>query len=243
MRSLIVSDIHSNLEALEAVIEDAGRRGGFDAIWCLGDTVGYGPDPGPVLALLRSHDTLAVAGNHDYGATGKIEVEDFNSAAYDALFWTSRQLAPEDVEFLNQLPEVATAEPFTLVHGSLREPIWEYLVSKEAANANFQLMSTRFCLVGHSHYPFICLENHGNPTFVEFLEGQEFRLGDDRWIVNPGSVGQPRDRDPRASYALFDDTRKILWHYRVDYDIRRTQDKMRRCGLPESLVTRLDHGT
>ena len=243
MRSLILSDIHSNLEALEAVIEDAQQREGFQSIWCLGDTVGYGPDPGPVLELLRSYDLLAVAGNHDYGATGKINVEDFTSAAYEALSWTSRQLAPAEVEYLNQLPEVATAEPFTLVHGSLRDPLLEYLVGREAALANFELMPTRFCLVGHSHYPFICLENHGNPTFVEFLEGQEFRLGDDRWIINPGSVGQPRDQDPRASYAIYDDARKILWHYRVGYDLRRTQDKMRRLGLPQSLVARLEHGT
>ena len=242
MRALILSDIHSNLEALEAVLEDAQKWGGFEAIWVLGDTVGYGPDPAACLALLRGYDLLAVAGNHDHGATGKISIEDFNNAAYTATAWTAQQLSPEEAEFLNQLPEVATAEPFTLVHGSLREPLHEYLINQEAALATFGLMPTRFCLVGHSHFPFICLENQGNPSFVDFIEGQEFRLGDDRWIINPGSVGQPRDRDPRPSYAVYDGQERTLWHYRVAYDIKRTQDKMRRAGLPQALISRLDHG-
>ncbi|MFQ6028226.1 MAG: metallophosphoesterase family protein [Dehalococcoidia bacterium] len=242
MRALILSDIHSNLEALEAVLEDAEKRDGFEAVWVLGDTVGYGPDPVACLALLRGYNLLAVAGNHDHGATGKIGMGDFNGAAYTAAVWTGRQLSAEDAEFLNQLPEVATAEPFTLVHGSLRAPLLEYLISQEAALATFELLPTRFCLVGHSHYPFICLENQGNPSFVEFSEGQEFRLGEDRWIINPGSVGQPRDRDPRPSFAVYDDQEGVLWHYRVPYDIKRTQDKMRRAGLPQVLISRLDQG-
>lgn len=242
MRALILSDVHANLEALETVLEDARNRGGFDAIWCLGDLVGYGPDPSPCLERLRSYDLLAVAGNHDRAATGKISGEDFNSAAYAAMVWTGQQLSAEEVEFLNQLPEVAAAEPFTLVHGSLREPLLEYLVNAPAAVGTFGLMSTRFCLVGHSHYPFICLENQGNPSFEEFVVDQEFRLGGDRWIINPGSVGQPRDQDPRSSYALYDDGEQLLYHYRVAYDIPKTQEKMRRAGLPEGLILRLDQG-
>ena len=242
VRALVVSDVHSNLEALDAVVADAAVRGGFDQVWCLGDAVGYGPDPGPCLALLRSYDLLAVAGNHDFAAVGKRTIADFNGAARAAAVWTINELSTEQSEFLAALPLTETREPFTLVHGSLRGPIDEYLLNAEAALATLELLQVRFCLVGHSHLPFICAENGGVPQFNQFVEDEVFPLGHERLIINPGSVGQPRDRDPRSSYAIYDESMQTIERHRVEYDIARTQDKMRSAGLPEYLIDRLDHG-
>jgi predicted phosphodiesterase len=242
MRALVLSDIHSNLEALQAVLEDAERRGGFQVIWSLGDLIGYGPDPSACLQLLRGYDMLAVAGNHDYAAVGKMSVTSFNPAAAAAVRWTSDQLSPDDVDFLAGLPLITTVEPFTLVHGSLRAPVWEYLLTDESALGTLELLQTRFCLVGHSHIPFICLENQGSPKFVEFTEDRVFDLSEERWIINPGGVGQPRDRDPRPSYAVYDSGSNTLERHRVTYDIAMTQEKMRQACLPQHLIERLDYG-
>ena len=220
MRALIVSDIHSNLEALEAVIAD--------------------------LALLRSFSLVAVAGNHDRAALDVRESADFNNSAAVAAAWTAQQLTNEDRSFLAELPLVTTAEPFTLVHGSLRAPLREYLLNEEAAAGTFGRLETRFCLVGHSHLPFLCAENRDGPRFVQFTEDETFDLDDRRLIANPGSVGQPRDYDPRPSYAIFcrddGDTMGWLERHRVEYDRPKTQEKMRDAGLPRNLIDRLDHG-
>ncbi len=247
MRTLILGDIHSNLVALQAVLADAEERGGFDQIWCLGDTVGYGPDPRPCLGLIRHYSLLAVAGNHDQAATGQMGVEEFNGPAAKAALWTAQQLTAEDQAFLSGLPLTTTSGDFTLVHGSLREPLWEYLLSEESALATFQLLSTGYCLVSHSHIPFICRENQGDPTFVEFTEDQEFLLNEERrdgerWIINPGSVGQPRDQDPRPSYAVYDSGPGVISRHRVSYDIGETQERMRQARLPQRLIDRLNYG-
>ncbi len=242
MRSLLVSDIHSNLEALEAVLADAGWRGGFDRIWCLGDMVGYGPDPSACIGRLREFDLAAVAGNHDYAASGLIDAADFNGAAFTAIRWTAGRLSPDEVRFLSGLPTTCVEPPFTLVHGSLRAPIVEYLLHPTQAIATFELLQTEFCAVGHSHYPFICRENGGIPMFLPLPEAGSAPLADGRCIVNPGSVGQPRDRDRRASYAVFDSDANSVEHYRVEYDIPATQRKMRVAGLPEYLIDRLGRG-
>ena len=246
MRTLILGDIHSNLVALQAVLAGADDRGGFDQIWCLGDTVGYGPDPSACLELLRRYPLLAVAGNHDQAATGQLGVEEFNGPAAQAARWTAQQLTPEDRDFLIGLPLTTTCQNFTLVHGSLREPLWEYLLTEESALATFQLLSTRFCLVSHSHIPFIYRENQGEPAFLDFTEDQEFVLNlvlnEERWIINPGSVGQPRDRDPRPSYAIYDNVQGVISRHRVSYDIGETQDRMRQAHLPQPLIDRLNYG-
>ena len=242
MRTLIVSDIHSNLEALDAVLAHAARQGGFDRIWCLGDLVGYGPDPSACLGLLREFDLVAVAGNHDYAAAGVIDASDFNGAAYAAIQWTAEQLAADDKSFLAGLPMVSQQPPFTLVHGSLRDPIIEYLTHPSQALATLELLTTPYCLVGHSHYPFICRENAGRPLFLALPDGQPVALDGERCIVNPGSVGQPRDSDPRSGYAVFDSDGPSVEHFRVEYDIARTQNKMRSASLPQYLIDRLDHG-
>ena len=246
MRALIVSDIHSNLEALEAVVVDAQRRGGYDAIWCLGDSVGYGPDPEACLDLLMSHPLVAVAGNHDRAALNVRESADFNNAAAYSAAWTSERLGKDYREFLAGLPEVTTADQFTLVHGSLRAPLREYLLNEEAAAGTFGRLTTTYCLVGHSHMPFLCQENRDGPRFVQFSEDEVFPLDQRRLIANPGSVGQPRDYDPRPSYALLvsdeGDSAGTLERHRVEYDRAATQEKMRQAGLPRSLIDRLDYG-
>lgn len=242
MRALVLSDIHANLAALRTVLDDAERRGEVDVIWCLGDTVGYGPDPVACLDLLRQYNLLAVAGNHDHAAIGRTDPEWFNDAAAAAARWTARQLSAEASQFLGSLPPVATADSFTLVHGTLRNPILEYLLDQETALATFELIRTRYCLVGHSHIPFLCLENRGEPRFVECTEDQMFPLGEERWIINPGGIGQPRDRDPRPAYAIYDSQQMPLERHRVTYDIKETQERMRRAKLPQVLIDRLDYG-
>ena len=242
MRALILSDIHANLEALEAVFTDAQFWGGFDAIGCLGDTVGYGPDPAACIERLREFELVAVAGNHDAAAVGSIDASDFNDYAKAAMHWTAGQLDDGHRDFLSSLPMVSVQEPFTLVHGSLRDPIVEYLLDRDSAMGTLALLETKYCLVGHSHISFVCNEIQGEPGFNEFPEIEPFLLGDDRLIINPGSVGQPRDRDPRSSYAIYDSSVSTIERYRVAYDIAKTQQKMKTEGLPLHLIDRLNHG-
>jgi len=238
----ILGDIHSNLAAFEAVLDDLKRRGGFDKIWCLGDVVGYGPDPHECIELLRQHDHLCVAGNHDWAAIGKLDTLDFNPMAARACHWTAEQLSPEDIEYLQGLPLNICQDNFTLVHGSPREPIWEYLLSAEAARDNFPRFQTDYCLVGHSHVPLI-FEAEGKQIITSrFPDEAILKLGSNRLIINPGGVGQPRDGDPRASYTLYDVEAKTIHHYRVEYDILSTQRKMEENGLPLPLILRLSEG-
>ena len=240
MRILVLADIHSNLEAFRAVLTDAQTQGGFQGLWCLGDVVGYGPDPGPCIDLLREVDPVCVAGNHDWAAVGKITTLEFNAYAAAACEWTSQQLTSAQARYLHELSPVVQQESFTLVHGSLRDPIWEYLLSDEAAQATFARCQTPYCLVGHSHIPFTCEEGQG---FARVGQGStRLSLDDSRLIINPGSVGQPRDGDPRASYAVLDTDAGEVTHYRVAYDIPATQEKMRRASLPQPLIERLTQG-
>ena len=187
MRALILSDIHANLEALEAVLADADQQGGFDVVWGLGDLVGYGPDPNACIQRLQEYQLLAVAGNHDHAAIGKLETVLFNDAAAAAAKWTTEQLTHGPVQFLESLPEIAVVEPFTLVHGSLRSPVWEYLVDQDSALSTLALLQTQFCLVGHSHIPFLCKEEQGEPGFEEFPEDQVITL-DDSSLGLPGGL-------------------------------------------------------
>ena len=242
MRILIVSDIHSNLEAFQSVLEDADSRGGFDQMWSLGDLVGYGPDPGACIDIIRKYEHLGVAGNHDLAAIGKLSLEDFNPHAAAANRWTSAQLTEEQTAYLGELPLKLELEEFTVVHGSPRDPIWEYVVSVSSVAASFLHLDTCRCLVGHSHIPFLCRPTEDGVVFVEFPLDTPVALGDERVIINPGAVGQPRDGDPRASYAVYDSEAGVVFHNRVEYDIRTTQEKMRRCGLPRFLIERLAHG-
>ena len=242
MKTLIIADVHSNLEALQAVIRDAESRGGFDRIWFVGDVVGYGPDPAACVDLLRQYDHIGVAGNHDLGSIGKLSLEAFNVHAAAANRWTATQLTQEQTAYLASLPLKLELDACTLAHGSPRDPIWEYVVSIGAAVASFLHFDTSRCLVGHSHIPFMCRPAEDGAVFLGFPVDTPFALGDDRLIINPGSVGQPRDGDPRASYVVHDLDAGAVFHYRVEYDIAATQEKMTACGLPEYLIKRLAFG-
>ena len=243
MRILIVSDIHSNLEAFESVLDDADGRGGFDEIWSLGDLVGYGPDPAAVIDALRERPHRAVVGNHDLAAIGELSLDSFNDYAAAANRWTADALDDDRRRYLSGQPRTLEIDEFTLAHGSPRDPIWEYVVSPRAAAANFNYFDTYRCLVGHSHVPFICRpDERAGALFMRPPFGTPYPLEDDRFIINPGSVGQPRDRDARASYAVYDSDGETLTHYRVEYDIPTTQDKMRSVGLPAFLIDRLAYG-
>ena len=244
MRYAVFSDIHSNLTAFQAVLQDIEARGGFERIWCLGDIVGYGPDPKECIALLRQYDHICVAGNHDWGAIGKIGIDDFNPEAAAACRWTGQQLEQRDVDYMANLPLTMREGDFTLAHGSPREPIWEYVVSTPVAKVSFNYFKTRFCLVGHSHVPLVfeSLAPDGDCTVFEFPVDTPLALNGNRLIINPGGVGQPRDSDPRASYALYDSDHGVIWHHRVPYDVASTQQRMRQYGLPYGLAARLSHG-
>jgi diadenosine tetraphosphatase ApaH/serine/threonine PP2A family protein phosphatase len=242
MRYAILGDIHSNLAAFTAVLKDLEKRGGFDKIWCLGDVVGYGPEPHECIELLKQFNHLCVAGNHDWAALGNIDTNDFNEDAALANKWTTSHLIASDKDYIKSLELTVVEDDFTLVHGSPREPIWEYLLSTKTVQDNLEFFETRVCLVGHSHIPLVF------DIFADKAELQE--LGDEisitrekhRLILNPGSLGQPRDRDPRASYAVYDSESKTIFHHRVEYDIKTTQRKMAELGLPEFLIQRLDNG-
>ena len=242
MRVLIVSDIHSNLEAFQSVIDGAEATGGFDQIWNLGDLVGYGPDPADCIDLIRKYDGQAVAGNHDLATIGKLSIEAFNAYASEAVRWTIPRLSEDQIGYLSGLPLSFESEDFTIVHGSPRDPVWEYVVSPAAALASFQHFKTSRCLVGHSHLPFICRPQEDGGVFLEFPVDRPVTLGKDRMIINPGGVGQPRDGDPTASYAIYNSDDGSITHHRAEYDIPTTQEKMAERGLPKYLADRLSHG-
>jgi diadenosine tetraphosphatase ApaH/serine/threonine PP2A family protein phosphatase len=243
MRILIAADIHANLEAFQAVLRHAEQSGSIDRLWCPGDIVGYGPDPSACIALVRSYPHLAVAGNHDMAAAGKIGTTEFNAAAAEAAMWTAGQLGYEERRYLEQLPEVAYEGDFTLVHGSLRAPIWEYVLQMSAMEAQFRLMETLYSIIGHSHVAFIAEEgDDGRVWMSAWKDGDVVNLPESRLIINPGGVGQPRDGDPRAAYAIYDSNARTITLHRVPYDIAVTQQKMRAAGLPASLAERLSYG-
>jgi predicted phosphodiesterase len=243
MRYLIISDVHSNLAAFEAVLADAGS---FDKIWCLGDMVGYGPDPNECVERLRDLPHICVAGNHDWATLGKLDIEDFNPDAQKACLWTRKQLSPSNLEYLEALPESFIEGSFTVVHGSPRHPIWEYILYPSTARANFEHFDTRFCFVGHTHVPIIYRHHPKNPNQACDVLIPSFDdtlvLGEERLIINPGSVGQPRDGDPRASYAILDPDELTLEYRRIPYPIGITQAKMVERGLPVRLIIRLGYG-
>ncbi len=243
MRYAILGDIHANLKAFTAVLKDIKKRGGTEKLWCLGDIVGYGPDPHECIELLRQNDHIGVAGNHDLAAIGKIDTSEFNSDAADAADWTAQQLTSTDIEYLRSLPLVIEEGDFTLAHGSPRNPVWEYLISPDIAEENLACFKTPYCLVGHSHVPLIFrFQENGICISDQVLDDAELALGQNRLIINPGGVGQPRDGDPRASYAIYDSESRTMRLYRVTYDIAATQSKMLKCRLPENLVARLSYG-
>jgi diadenosine tetraphosphatase ApaH/serine/threonine PP2A family protein phosphatase len=239
MRVALLSDIHSNLTALDAVLADAGE---VDAIWQLGDIVGYGPEPDAVVARLREVGAQGVKGNHDAAACGGSEIDWFNPDARRAMEWTRQAISSDSVAWLQALPERTTLERAQLVHGSPREPLWEYVTSVPVARANLTALEQKIGLHGHTHIPVAFVEDDGRVGAVGPHDGSRLELRGRRALLNPGSVGQPRDGDPRAGYAIWEPDRgRISWH-RVAYDVEAVQAAMRAAGLPPSLAARLSFG-
>jgi diadenosine tetraphosphatase ApaH/serine/threonine PP2A family protein phosphatase len=239
MRCAILSDIHGNLEALQAVLDDVAGQD-IDICLCLGDLVGYGADPNLCAQRIREVSHQVVAGNHDHAAVGKTDVSVFNPHARRAIAWTAKNLLPENVQYLSGLPYTARLDDLLLVHATPSDPAaWNYLLSRQAAKAEFDIFSDRICAIGHSHQPLVFSQTDGLSNWAR----QPLRCASgERYIVNVGSVGQPRDGDPRASYVIFDHQADTLQLRRVAYDIQGAQRKILQAGLPPILAVRLANG-
>ena len=242
MKILLLSDIHANLVALDAVLADCAE---YDAIWNLGDTIGYGPKPRECID--RMVDLFAgpvLVGNHDLACIGEVDVAEFNPVAQVASRWTSLQLGMDHRAYLGDLPAMTNAQAYTLAHGSPRSPIWEYVTSAAVATENFAAFETNVCFIGHTHIAMYAVMREGAEVAeIHPLKHDEtLDLQNGRMLVNPGSVGQPRDRDPRAAYAILDTDQGTLNARRVEYDVASTQRQMAMANLPEILIARLAHG-
>ncbi|MDO8485806.1 MAG: metallophosphoesterase family protein [Candidatus Limnocylindrales bacterium] len=241
MRIAVISDVHSNLHALDAVLAHVGS---VDAIWHLGDIVGYGPEPDAVVDRLATAGAIGVRGNHDSAACGGNEIDWFNAEARAAMEWTRRVISPSTVAWLTALPARREEADFTLVHGSPLDPIWEYLTTTAAARDNIAAISTVHGLNGHTHVPMAFSLDGDRMGRIAPSEGRtiELELDGHRLLLNPGSVGQPRDGDPRASYLILDLAARHAQWGRVAYDIDAVRAQMRAAGLPFRLSERLRHG-
>ncbi len=241
MRIAVVSDIHANLHALEAVLAEIGASG-VDELWCLGDVVGYGPRPNECCALVREHAAVALCGNHDLAALGALDVAEFTGDAAAAARWTGATLAPDAREWLSRLAPAARREGVELYHGSPRDPVWEYVLSEPVALASLLETTAQLVLVGHSHVALAISFDGESLAGGVAPAGTETAFAETRVLANPGSVGQPRDGDPRAAWLELDtDARRGVFH-RVAYDVGRTQAEIREAGLPDVLASRLEHG-
>jgi diadenosine tetraphosphatase ApaH/serine/threonine PP2A family protein phosphatase len=243
VRVAVISDVHANLYALEAVLAEIDRKPP-EQLWCLGDTVGYGPRPNECCALVEERAALTLVGNHDLLALGSAatRAEDFNAEAVEAAAWTKEQLTPESRRFLQSLESSAEVEGAELFHGSPRDPVWEYVLDEIAALYAFALTSAQIVLVGHSHVSFALRLQRNGLEGGHASAGAEERLGAERWLLNPGSVGQPRDGDPNAAFLELDLDERWARFRRVAYPVSRTQAEIRELGLPDSLAERLAHG-
>ncbi|MBC8506829.1 MAG: metallophosphoesterase family protein [Anaerolineales bacterium] len=242
MRYLIISDVHANIAAFEAVLEDADS---YDLVIFLGDLVGYGPDPNECVDRMRDlPELIAIMGNHDAAVLNQLSTEAFNAEARRTVTWTQDNLTPENLDYLKELPSKALViDDITLAHGSPRQPIWEYVLNAQTATENFFFFETSYCFVGHTHLPSIFRMGDGRLQADLFIpiENSQFELRP-RLILNPGSVGQPRDRDPRAAYAIYDIEKKLMEFRRAEYDVSAVQQRMRDAGLPERHINRLESG-
>jgi len=241
MRAAVISDIHSNLHALDAVLADIDGNNA-DELWCLGDIVGYGPRPNECCNLVRARAAHSLCGNHDLAVLGSLDVGEFAGDAGRAARWTSSELGAEQRAWLETLTPQVYFAGAELYHGSPRDPVWEYVLSEQVALASLEMTAAPLVLVGHSHVALALALHDG------FVEGglapadTVAKLGSRRWLLNPGSVGQPRDGDPRAAWLLLDLGERLATFRRVTYDVEQTQAEIRARGLPDGLATRLSHG-
>jgi diadenosine tetraphosphatase ApaH/serine/threonine PP2A family protein phosphatase len=240
MRVAVISDVHANYHALEAVLAEIDSAG-VQAIWCLGDTVGYGPRPNECCEVVQARAETCLVGNHDLVALGELAITDFNDEAAAAAAWTSDVLTQAARGFLESLKPTAQLDGIDLYHASARDPIWEYVLTEEAARATLEVSGAPLVLVGHSHVALALTLGGERIGGGLAPAGERVRL-EGRWLLNPGSVGQPRDGDPRAAWLLLDLEQRFATFHRVAYAIDETQSEMRQQGLPKALAARLERG-
>jgi len=242
MRVLVISDIHANFTAFEAVLKDAGK---VDETWCLGDLVGYGPDPNAVVEEVRDIPHLTcILGNHDMAAIGRMPLEAFNGDARRSLIYHEKVISASNMDFMRSLSaNVKVLGEATIAHGSPRDPLWEYILNALTARVNFENFDTPWCFVGHTHIQcmFALDENTDRITLDQTKADHAINLRS-KLILNPGSVGQPRDRDPRAAYAIYDTEARTWTPHRVTYNIPEVQERIRAAGLPEKHAVRIAEG-
>jgi predicted phosphodiesterase len=239
VRVAVISDIHGNLHALEAVLESIAADAP-DAVWCLGDLVGYGPRPNRCCALVAERAEVCLIGNHDLGVLGRLDLNEFSHDAGASARWTADVLNDASRAYLESLEPQQTQGDISLYHASPRDPVWEYVLSPQVALASLAAVDASLVLVGHSH---VALRFGAEQLALAISEaGTRVDLARERWLLNPGSVGQPRDGDPRAAYLLLDTDGKQAEFKRVRYPIAKTQAEIRERGLPEALAERLAHG-
>ena len=242
MRACVISDVHGNVHALDAVL-DAVADEAPDELWCLGDLTGYGPSPNACCREVEERADLCLVGNHDLGVLGRLDLDDFSPDAAASARWTASVLEPEHRAYLERLEPRDARDGIGLYHASPRDPVWEYVLSAEVAAACMLEADETTILVGHSHVALAFALRGDRLTGGLALDGTELDLAEnERWLVNPGSVGQPRDGDPRAAYLVLDLAAGRAVFRRVAYDVERTQREIREHGLPETLATRLEHG-
>ena len=243
MRVAVISDIHGNAHALEAVLDELAVEAP-DEVWCLGDVVGYGPRPNRCCALVSERAEPCLSGNHDLAVLGRISLRQFAGDAAASARWTQEVLTDASRSFLEGLSSRATVEgaDVELYHASPRDAVWEYVLTDEAVEAAFELTEAGLVLVGHSHVPLAVTVDEAGTRGGLAPGGTEVELGGGRWLLNPGSVGQPRDGDPRAAYLLLELTQRVAFFRRVVYPIEATQRELRERGLPEALAARLEQG-
>ena len=245
MRAAVLSDIHANRQALETVL-DAVEEAGVEEIWCLGDMVGYGADPDACTALIRERASLCLVGNHDLALLGALDISTFSEAASAAVEWTRANVGEETLEFLASLEPAASRAEVGLFHASPRDPIWEYVLSNDQADAGLDVQEERVGLIGHSHISLFFVRAPGAPRHhaqgAQATDGTEIEVGEGEWLLNPGSVGQPRDGDPRAAWLELDTERWLARYHRLPYNIEGAAAAIRDAGLPEVLAERLELG-
>jgi diadenosine tetraphosphatase ApaH/serine/threonine PP2A family protein phosphatase len=242
MKVAVISDIHANRQAFEATLEAVAASDAAE-LWCLGDLVGYGAEPDACVELAREHAAVCLAGNHDMAVTGEIPLDEFSRGASLAAQWTREVIAPENLEFLGGLRPQAQEGAVGLYHASPRDPVWEYVLSTLLAELCFDCQSTRVCLVGHSHVALSFVRREGEPATGEPRRaGSELDIAEGEWLLNPGSVGQPRDGDARASWLLLDLDGLSASFMRTEYDIAGAAAAIRAARLPDSLAERLEYG-
>jgi diadenosine tetraphosphatase ApaH/serine/threonine PP2A family protein phosphatase len=241
-RVAVISDVHANRHALDAVLAAVDAEGP-DELWCLGDLVGYGPRPNRCCAVVQERAALCLAGNHDLGVLGEVDLQEFAPDAVASATWTRGVLAPEARAYLESLEPKARRQGVELFHASPRDPVWEYVLSADAVEAAFELTEANLVLVGHSHIPLAVALADGGLAGGLAPEGTQAELGAGaRLLLNPGSVGQPRDGDPRAAWLLLDFEAGRASFRRVAYPVERTQEEIRERGLPDALAERLARG-